>query len=222
MGIPPNMAVALMMSAKTPARGASHNYYYIISKSLRVLNEAGNKEEIVEDLQESVVDDMDFRLGSITGNICPGWDLLLTTLGDSAFMVHADDVPDGIYQVFLAQVQSADRAMEDFCKEMEQGQELKDGLHGEMNEMVESLWEDTEYLQDNMAKVMALARANEATTAKTLQSMTSLKAIAAALVTAVNDLIPVVWRQGALLQDMQRDHVKFWQDTLPMLTLMVR
>jgi hypothetical protein len=49
----------------------------------------------------------------------------------------------------------------------------------------------------------------------------SFKATAAALVTAANDLIPMVWHQGALLPDMQCDHVKFQQDTLPVLTLMV-
>jgi hypothetical protein len=78
-----------------------------------------------------------------------------------------------------------------------------------MNEMVKSLWEDTNNLQDYTAKVMALARANKATTAKTLKSITSLQATAAALATAANVLIPVVRRQGALLQDMQQDHVIF-------------
>jgi hypothetical protein len=84
--------------------------------------------------------------------------------------------------------------MENFCKEMEQGQKLKGGLHGNMNETVESLWEDTDNLQDDMVKVMALARANKATTVKMLQSSTSLKVTAATLMIAVNDLIPVVWR----------------------------
>jgi hypothetical protein len=90
-----------------------------------------------------------------------------------------------------------------------------------MNERVESLWEDTDNLQNDMAKVMVLVWANKGTTTKMLQSVTSLEATAAALVEAVNDLIPVVWCQGALLQDMQCDHVKFWQDTLPILTLTV-
>jgi hypothetical protein len=104
---------------------------------------------------------------------------------------------------------------------MEQGQTLKEGLQGDMNEMVGSLWEDTNNLQDDMAKVMALAWANKATAPKMLQCVTSLKATAAALVTAVNDLTPVVWHQGALLQDMQQDHVKCWQETLPLFTLTV-
>ena len=72
-----------------------------------------------------------------------------------------------------------------------------------MNETAKTLWEDTNDLQDEMAKVTVLARAKEATAAKMLQSITSLKATTAALVTAVNDLIPVVWCQGPLLQDMQ-------------------
>ncbi len=88
-------------------------------------------------------------------------------------MVRADDVPDSVCQVFLAQAQSADQAMEEFCKEMEQGETLKEGLQGDMNEMVESLWEDTNILQDDMAKVMALAWANKETAAKTLQSVMS-------------------------------------------------
>jgi hypothetical protein len=88
----------------------------------------------------------------------------------------------------------------------------------DMHEMVEALWDDTDNLQEDMAKVMALARANKSTTAKTLQSVTSLKTTTAALATAVNDLIPVVWRQGTLLQDMQRDHVKFCKEMLPVLT----
>jgi uncharacterized protein YigA (DUF484 family) len=61
-----------------------------------------------------------------------------------------------------------------------------------MHEMVEALWDDTDNLQEDMEKVMALTRANKSTAAKTLQSMTSLKATTAALVTAVNDLIPMV------------------------------
>ncbi len=123
-------------------------------------------------------------------------------------MVCMDGVPDSICQVFLlAQAQSAVPVVEDFCKEMEQGQKLKDGLHINMNEMVESLWEDIDNLQDDMGKVMALARANKATASKMLQSVMSLKATAAALMTVVNDIVPVVWHQGALLQDMQHDHV---------------
>ncbi len=47
--------------------------------------------------------------------------------------------------------------MEEFCKEMEHGQLLKEGLQGDMNETVESIWEDTNKLQNEMAKVMALA-----------------------------------------------------------------
>jgi hypothetical protein len=77
-----------------------------------------------------------------------------------------------------------------------------------MNETAKTLWEDTNDLQDEMAKVTVLARVNKATAAKMLQSDTSLEATTAALVTAVNDLIPMVWCQGTLLQDMQQDHVK--------------
>jgi hypothetical protein len=136
-------------------------------------------------------------------------------------MVQADNILDDVCQVYLAQAQSADHAMEQFCKEMEQGQMLKVGLHSKMNEMVESLWEDTDNLQEDMAKVMALAWANEAITAKMLQNMTLIVATTAALVTAVNDLIPMVQCQGALLEDVQRNHVTFQQDTLPTLTLTV-
>jgi hypothetical protein len=98
---------------------------------------------------------------------------------NSAFIDCADDVPDNICQVFLAQAWSADWVMEEFCKETEQGQSLKEGLHGSMNEVVESLWEDTTNLQDDMAKVMALAWANKTTSAKTLQSVMSLEAFVA-------------------------------------------
>ncbi len=182
-----------------------------MSESSRV----SNKEGIIDNLQENVVDNKDFS--GVTGNIFPGWDSFLALLGNSAYMVHADNVLDSICQVFLAQAWSADWAMEEFCKEMEQGQTRKEGIQGDMNEMVESLWEDTNNLQDDMAKVMVYARANEATAAKMLQSITSLKATAAALVMAVNDLIPMAWHQGALLQDMQQDHAKFWQEMLPLL-----
>jgi hypothetical protein len=123
--------------------------------------------------------------------------------GNSDFMVCADNLPDNVCQVFLAQAWSTDRAMEEFHKEMERGQTLKEGLQGDMNETIESLWEDTNNLQDDMAKVMALAQANKATAAKMLQSVMSLQATTAALVTAMNDLIPMVWHQGVLLQDMQ-------------------
>ena len=92
--------------------------------------------------------------------------------------------------------------MEDICKGMEWGKQLQDWLHNNMHKMVEALLDDTDNLQEDMEKVMALTRANKSTAAKTLQSMTSLKATTAALVTAVNDLIPMVWCQGALLQDM--------------------
>jgi hypothetical protein len=221
MGIPLNIMVAQTMPARTPARGASNNYYNVMSKSLCVSHEAGNKEGIVDKLQESIVNDMDFCLHSITGNICPGLDLFLETLGNSAFMVRVEDIPDSVCEVFIAQACSADHAIEDFCKEMEEGQKLTDRLHSNMNETVGSLLEDTDNLQDDMAKVVALAGTHKVTAAKMLQSMTSLAATAAALVTVVNDLIPVVWCQGALLQDMQSDHVKFWQDTLPLLTSMV-
>ncbi len=74
MEIPPSIAVAPTMPARTLACGASHSYYKIMSESLRVFNEAGNKEKIIHNLQESIVDDMDFRLCGITGNICPGWE----------------------------------------------------------------------------------------------------------------------------------------------------
>jgi hypothetical protein len=117
-------------------------------------------------------------------------------------MVRADDVLDGIHQVSIAQARSADCAMEDFCKEMEWGKQLQDRLHDKMHKMVESLWDDTDNLQEYMSKVMALAWANKSTPAKTLQRMTSLEATAAALVTAVNNLISVVWHQGALMQNM--------------------
>ena len=123
--------------------------------------------------------------------------------GNSDFMVQSDNLPDNVCQVFLAQAWSTDRAMEEFHKEMERGQTLKEGLQGDMNETIESLWEDTNNLQDDMAKVMALAQANKATAAKMLQSVMSLQATTAALVTAMNDLIPMVWHQGVLLQDMQ-------------------
>ncbi len=185
-----------------------------MSESLRVSNEAVHKEGIVEHL--------DFHLYGDPHNICPGWDLFLPTLGDdSAFMVCAEDVPDSVHQIFITQACSVDRAMEDFCKEMERGKQLQDGLHGNMHETVKSLWEDTDYLQDDMAKEMVLAWANESTATKMLQSVMSLKATAAALVTAVNDLIPVVWCQGALLQNMQHDHIKFCKEMLPVLTSMV-
>jgi hypothetical protein len=64
---------------------------------------------------------MDIGLHGVTGDICPGWDSFLTTLGNSAFMVRGDNVLYSVRQVFIAQACSADRAMEDFCKEMEQG-----------------------------------------------------------------------------------------------------
>jgi hypothetical protein len=195
---PPDIAVAPMITVRTQHRGAGQNYYDVISETSRVVNKAGNKEGIVNNLQESIIDNRDFS--GITGNICPGWDLFLMTLEDSAFIVQADDIPNSICWVFLAQAWSAEQAMEEFYKKLECRQE---GLQGDMNEMVESLWEDTNDLQDDMANVMALAWANEATAIKMLQSVTSLKATAAVLVMAVNDLIPVVWHQGALLQDTQ-------------------
>jgi hypothetical protein len=200
-GIPLDIAVAPMSTVGTPRCGAGQNYNDVMSKTSWVLNEAGPKDGIVDNLQDSVVDNRDFD--GATGNICPGWDTFLATLGNSAFMVCAGDVPNSVHQVFLAQARSADWAMEEFCKEMERSQTLKERLQGDMNEMVESLWEDTNNLQDEMAKDMALACANKATTAKTLQSAMSLEATTAALMIVVNDLIPVVQCQGVLLHDMQ-------------------
>ncbi len=95
-----------------------------------------------------------------------------------------------------------DRALEDFYKEFEWGKQLQDKLHNNMHKTVEALLDDMDNLQEDMVKVVALTRANKSTAAKTLQSMTSLKATTAALVTAVNDLIPMLRHQGALLQDM--------------------
>ncbi len=115
-----------MITVRTPHCGAGQNYYNVMSESSRVLNEAENKESTVDNLQESIIDNRDFS--GVTGNICPGWDLFLATLGDSAFMVQADNVPDSVRQVFLAQARSADRAMEEFFKEMERSQTLKEGL----------------------------------------------------------------------------------------------
>jgi hypothetical protein len=83
-----------MITVGTPCCRAGQNYYDVMSKSSWVLNEAGNKEGIVDDLQESIVDERDFS--GITGNICPSWDLFLVMPGNSAFMVHADDVPNSV------------------------------------------------------------------------------------------------------------------------------
>jgi hypothetical protein len=118
-GIPPNIAVTPMLPAGTPVCGAYHNHYNFMSESLQVSHKAENKEGIVNKLQESIVDDMDFCLHSVTSNICPGWDLFFARLGDSTFMVRTDNVQDSVLHVFIVQAPSADRAMEDFCKEME-------------------------------------------------------------------------------------------------------
>jgi hypothetical protein len=59
-----------MISVGTPRQGAAQNYCNVMFKSSWVSNEAGNKEGIVNNLQESIINDKDFS--GIIGGICPG------------------------------------------------------------------------------------------------------------------------------------------------------
>ncbi len=93
-GIPPDIAVAPMSTVGTPHCGDGKNNYNVMSETSRVSNKAGPKEGIVDNLQDSVVNDQDFD--GITGNIFSSWGTFLAMLGNSVFMVRTDDVSDSV------------------------------------------------------------------------------------------------------------------------------
>ncbi len=69
-----------------------------------------------------------------------------------------------------------------------------------------------EDLKTDMKKAMEMACANEATTKKTLRSVTSPEAMAAMLVSTLTEIVLNVSRQACMLQDLQQDPVRFRQE----------
>ena len=94
-----------------------------------------------------------------THPLCPGWDSFLDGLGDGFPLERAEDIPNTIRTLFVAQAKKADRAIADFRYELQKGAARQDDLAAALTvhrlQTFNAVRMDTDNLKEEMSAVKA-------------------------------------------------------------------